>query len=45
MNPDLLCIVDTDGRFLKTNQEWTRLLGYAEKELENRDFLDFRPSR
>ncbi len=33
---DLLCIVDSDGRFVRLNPEWTRLLGYDLDELEGR---------
>ncbi len=41
INLDLLCIADSEGRFLKLNREWERLLGYDIKELEGRHFLDF----
>ena len=40
VNLDLLCIADSQGRFLKVNQEWERILGYAKAELEGRPFLD-----
>ena len=41
INLDLLCIADSEGRFLKLNKEWEQLLGYEIKELEGRYFLDF----
>ena len=37
---DLLCIATTEGRFVRLNPEWTRVLGYAMGELEGRSFLD-----
>jgi len=40
-NLDLLCIVDTDGHFLRMNREWEKVLGYSVSELENRPFMDF----
>lgn len=41
VNLDLLCIADLEGSFLKTNEAWSRILGYETKELNNRKFLDF----
>jgi PAS domain S-box-containing protein len=41
VNLDLLCIADLEGRFVKTNVAWSRILGYAKDELEGRFFLDF----
>jgi len=38
---DLLCIADTDGRFVRLNPEWETVLGYSVAELEGRSFLDF----
>ncbi len=38
---DLLCIADTDGRFVRVNPEWGNILGYTPEELEGRVFLDF----
>ncbi|MFH0824317.1 MAG: PAS domain S-box protein, partial [Pseudomonadota bacterium] len=38
---DLLCIADTDGRFLRLNPEWERTLGYSLSELEGKGFLEF----
>ncbi len=37
---DLLCIADTDGRFLRLNPEWERVLGYSLADLEQQRFLD-----
>ena len=37
---DLLCIADTNGRFLRVNKEWENVLGYSVAELEGRPFLD-----
>lgn len=38
---DLLCIADTEGRFIRLNPEWERTLGYSLEELEGHSFLDF----
>lgn len=38
---DLLCIVDTDGRFVRINPEWERALDCPASELEGRLVLDF----
>lgn len=38
---DLLCIVSTDGRFIRVNPEWESTLGYTVSELEGRSFLDY----
>jgi two-component system, cell cycle sensor histidine kinase and response regulator CckA len=37
---DLLCIANTDGRFLRLNPAWTEVLGYPLAELEGSRFLD-----
>lgn len=37
---DLLCTAGTDGRFLRLNPAWTRLLGWSMGELQGRPFLD-----
>jgi PAS domain S-box-containing protein len=39
-NLDLLCIAGTDGRFVRLNPEWERLLGYPLSELEGRPFME-----
>lgn len=41
VNPDLLCIADESGRFLKVNKAWEEILGYSVEELERSSFLDF----
>lgn len=41
VTPDLLCIADTYGNFIKTNKAWEEILGYPAQELENRKFLEF----
>jgi PAS domain S-box-containing protein len=38
---DLLCISSPDGRFLRVNPSWERLLGYPSSQLEGAKFLDF----
>lgn len=37
---DLLCIADTDGRFLRLNREWEKVLGYPLEKLEGQRLLD-----
>ena len=41
VNPDLLCIADTNATFVKVNQAWTEVLGYPLEELEGARFLNF----
>ncbi len=41
LNPDLLCIADTDGYFWRLNPEWEKTLGYSLSELEGQQFLNF----
>lgn len=38
---DLLCIANTDGRFLRLNPAWETVLGYPIHELTSARFLDF----
>ncbi|MFM1841522.1 MAG: hypothetical protein RLZZ490_253, partial [Cyanobacteriota bacterium] len=38
---DLLCIANTDGYFLRLNQEWEKTLGYSLDELKTRPLMDF----
>ena len=38
---DLLCIVDEEGRFVKLNPEWEKVLGFSKEELLNHKFIDF----
>ncbi len=37
---DLLCIADTEGRFIRLNPEWEKTLGYKLTELEGRAFME-----
>ncbi|WP_428825475.1 PAS domain S-box protein [Azonexus sp. IMCC34842] len=37
---DLYCIASLDGRLLKINQAWEKVLGYPLAELKNRNILD-----
>lgn len=41
LSQDLLCVASAEGRFLKVNPAFSRLLGYTEAELTGRPFLDF----
>ncbi|HMA63563.1 MAG: PAS domain S-box protein, partial [Fibrobacterota bacterium] len=41
INLDLLCIADMDGHFIKTNEAWSGILGYATNDLNKRTFLEF----
>jgi len=41
VSPDLLCIADTSGNFIKVNKAWENILGYKVEELENQKFLNF----
>jgi|GEM_PF-221046 PAS domain S-box-containing protein len=38
---DLLCIAGVEGKFIRLNPEWEKVLGYTITELEGRSFLDF----
>jgi diguanylate cyclase (GGDEF)-like protein/PAS domain S-box-containing protein len=40
LTPDLACIASTDGRFLKINPMWQETLGYTEREILAKPFLD-----
>ncbi len=41
VNLDLLCMADMDGNFVKTNEAWSRILGYSTEDLNRMKFLDF----
>ncbi len=38
---DLLCIADTEGRFIRLNREWEKTLGYSLERMEGARYLDF----
>lgn len=40
-SPDLFCIADTKGYFLRLNPQWQATLGYPIEELIGRQFMDF----
>jgi PAS domain S-box-containing protein len=41
VNSNLLCIVDIEGNFRKTNEAWSHVLGWSAEELIKRKFLEF----
>ncbi|MFW6268510.1 MAG: PAS domain S-box protein [Bacillota bacterium] len=41
LTPDLLCIADIEGNFIKVNKAWEKKLGYKAEKLENSKILDF----
>ncbi|MFN3885290.1 MAG: PAS domain S-box protein, partial [Rhodocyclaceae bacterium] len=38
---DLLCVRDSDYRFVRVNQAWETALGYKIEEMEGQPMLDF----
>src|SRR5437764_15348128 len=40
-SPDLLCIADFEGRFVKVNPAWEHTLGYSAAELLSVRYFDF----
>jgi PAS domain S-box-containing protein len=38
---DLLCIADSDGRFVRVNPAWQETLGWSPEELTSRPYIDF----
>lgn len=38
---NLLCITDMEGRFVRLNPSWSRVLGYSESEMLQRRFFEF----
>jgi PAS domain S-box-containing protein len=41
MAPDMLCTIDAEGRLERTNEAWTRQLGWTVDELRSRALVDF----
>ncbi len=41
LSPDLLCVASLEGRFLRLNPAWKRVLGFDGDELCGAPFLDF----
>jgi two-component system sensor histidine kinase/response regulator len=41
LSPELLCVIDADGRFARLNPAWQQALGYPAEEMLGRRFLDF----
>lgn len=41
LSPDLLCLAGLDGYFRRVNANFPRVLGYPERELLTRPFIDF----
>lgn len=39
VNLDMLCVADTDGKFLKVNEKFEDVLGYKVEELEGKSFI------
>jgi two-component system, cell cycle sensor histidine kinase and response regulator CckA len=40
LSPDLMCIANLEGRFIRLNSAWQQVLGYSLTQLENARFLD-----
>jgi two-component system sensor histidine kinase/response regulator len=38
---EMLCVADLEGRFVRVNEAWGRLLGYEPGELAGRSFMSF----
>ena len=41
VSPDILCIADPDGRFVRVNAEFSKILGFAIEDVENTLLLDY----
>ncbi len=41
VSQSLLCVASSDGKFLRLNQLWAKVLGYSLEELTGRPFLEF----
>ncbi|MGD8567921.1 MAG: PAS domain S-box protein [Gammaproteobacteria bacterium] len=40
-SPDLLCSCDKEGNFINLNQAWSKILGFSQKELKAKPFIEF----
>jgi PAS domain S-box-containing protein len=40
-SPDLLCIAGTEGRLIRVNPSWSKVLGWSAEELTSRPLADF----
>jgi len=38
---DMLCLVDMEGKFIQLNQQWEKVTGYSNSELEGRKFIQY----
>ena len=41
VNLDLLCILDLEGKFIKTNKSWEKMLGYSSEQIKNESFKKY----
>lgn len=41
LTPDLLCVANFEGRFVKLNAAWSRVLGWSSEELAGQQVVDF----
>ncbi len=41
LSPDLFCVVDFEGYFIRVNPAWQKLLGWSQKQLLKRQFRSF----
>jgi len=41
LNPDMLCMADNEGNFIKVNKAWESVLGYTSEKLLKKNLLDF----
>jgi PAS domain S-box-containing protein len=41
LSPDMLCIANLDGRFVRVNDAWHEVLGWSEEELTARPYVEF----
>lgn len=40
-SPDLLCSCDKEGNFINLNRAWSKVLGFSQKELKAKPFVEF----